>query len=140
MARKTIRVKIPVGAPDKLSKLANNVKAKDDDMADTSPLKDEPSFDRTDFAAKLSAGDTKRKESEKLREQAETKMEQARTAYGTGNGQTAETPGTVYNYIVAAKDRLLSYYKTNPEMLSEWGFDVVVGEAKTPKPQNPKTP
>ena len=132
MARKTIKIEIPLRSPEKFSKLANDLKKKDDDMGGSSPLNNNPNFNKGDYATKLSEGDAKRAESEKLRAQSETVMEQARTFYGSGKGQTAETPGTVYNYVQSAKDYLLSFYRDNPEMLSQWGFDVVVGTAKSP--------
>ena len=132
MARKTIKIEIPLRSPEKFSKMANDLKKKDDDMGANSPLNNNPNFNKTEFASKLSDGDSKRSDSEKLRQQAETVMEQARTAYGTGKGQSAETPGTVYNYVQSAKEYLLSFYRDNPEMLSQWGFDVVVGTAKSP--------
>jgi len=132
MAKRTVRIKIPVGEPDKFSKLGNDIKKQDADLGAASPLNNDPNFNRADFLAKLAEGDSFREQSEALRGQAETLMEKANNCYGLGKGQTALTPGTVYNYVINSKNYLLPINNTNPEALTLWGYDVVVGTAKSP--------
>jgi len=45
---------------------------------------------------------------------------------------TIETPGTVYNLLTSIRNILLESYRGNEEALQEWGFDVIVGTAKSP--------
>lgn len=132
MARKTVRVPIPIDKPDAFSKLCKNILEKNAELGNSSPLKTFPKFNQVDFNGKLIEGDANRTQSEKLREQAEAKMEQARIYYGTAKGQSVNTPNTLYNYVDVIKNYLLSYYSGAEEKLSEFGFHVVIGSAKSP--------
>jgi hypothetical protein len=60
-------------------------------------------------------------------------MNEAKTLYGTAEGQTINTLGTLYNMVGTIRDILLITYKDNEEELSKWGFNVVIGQAKSPK-------
>ena len=88
------------------------------------------------FNSKLGGAESDRLESEKLREQSEAKMQQARIQLGTDKGQSINTPNTLYYLITLIRDFLLVVYAGNEEVLSEWGFKVVVGEAKSPGSTN----
>jgi len=59
-------------------------------------------------------------------------MQESESFLGYAEGQTAETPGTVYNLLTSVRNILLETYRGNEEALQEWGFGVVVGTAKTP--------
>jgi hypothetical protein len=65
-------------------------------------------------------------------------MMQAKTDYGTAKGQTVQTKGTLYFTADVIKRRLLTTYKGNEESLSNFGFDVVVGQAKNPTKKKDK--
>ena len=54
------------------------------------------------------------------------------TALGTADGQTVNTKGTGLNIITNFRDRLLLDNEDNPEVLTTYGFNVVVGSAKAP--------
>jgi cell division protein ZapA (FtsZ GTPase activity inhibitor) len=128
MARKTVRVKIPYSKPDDLITLAKQINNKHESLGETSPLLALNKMDA--FAGKLSSANQLRDESKTLRAESESKMEEAKLNLGTAAGQSKETPDTVYNLLLQIRDQLLVTYRGNEEKLSEWGFDVVVGQAK----------
>jgi hypothetical protein len=63
-------------------------------------------------------------------------MQQARNIYGTGKGQSINTPNTLFNTLDVIKKTLLLAFNGNEEALNAFGFDVVVGQAKSPAPKN----
>ncbi len=132
MARKTLRIEVPVKHPDKFSKLLNHIKDRDIALGANSPLKEDPDIDMTDFVTKLEQADSLRRQSEQLREQSENLMQQAKSIYGTAPGQNILTPGTLYYKVDVIKKSLMKKYKGNEEALSTFGFNVVAGVAKTP--------
>ncbi len=60
-------------------------------------------------------------------------------ALGMAAGQTAYSKDTAINLITYARDLLLAEFEGQEESLSGYGFSVVVGSAKSPKPAAPKT-
>ena len=135
MARKTIRVAIPHGRPDNFSKLLNKIKTEHARLAKDCPLKSDPDVDMVTFTSKLAAADKLRTLSENLRQQSEDAMQQARSIYGTAKGQNINTPGTLLYDCDMIKKSLLKKYKGNEETLSTYGFDVIIGQAKSPAPR-----
>jgi hypothetical protein len=129
MTRKTVRVEIPFRKPDDFIALAENVNNKHEGLGETSPLSVLNKMDV--FGAKLGQASGLRDESKTLRNKSESKMEEAKLNLGIAIGQTKETPDTVYNLMLRIRDLLLVTYQGNEEKLSEWGFKVVVGQAKT---------
>lgn len=128
MTRKTIKVTIPYNKPDELISLAENVNNKHEELGESSPLS---ALNKMDvFGDKLGQAGQLRNESKKLRNQSESKMEEAKLNLGIAAGQTKETPDTVYNLMLRIRDLLLVTHQGNEEKLSEWGFKVVVGQAK----------
>lgn len=138
MARRTVRVEIPISKPDEFAKLLKKVVDKNTAMGALSPLKNFAQVNMLTFDTKRADADKFRADSENLRQQSETKMEQARNVFGTAKGQNVNTPGTCYNMVNLIKDFLLINYAGNEEILSEWGFKVVVGAAKSPTPKKKK--
>jgi hypothetical protein len=55
-------------------------------------------------------------------------------ALGTADGQTAYTQGTALNVITYVRDQLLVTNEGQEEALSAYGFNVVIGSAKSPTP------
>lgn len=134
MARKTIRVDIPTGSPDKLIKLAKDIDTKNNEVGTT------PVIDVDATAATKSTANTageKRTLAASLAAQAQTLNEDASNLLGLGNGQNAQTPNTVLFDVTGYRDDLLKAFRGNEEKLSEYGFSVVVGEAKSPKKKTP---
>jgi hypothetical protein len=128
MSRKTVRVEVPYRKQDEFISLAEQVINKHEELGESSPLL---SLNKMDlFGDKLGQAGQLRNESKKLRNQSESKMEEAKLNLGIAPGQTKETPDTVYNLMLRIRDQLLVTYQGNEEKLSEWGFKVVVGKAK----------
>lgn len=140
MARKTIKVSIEIKKPQDFSKLVHRILEKHKEMGKSSPLKSFINFNEKDLSVKLSKGDAARHESETLKKKSESKMEDARKLYGTAAGQNITTPGTVYHDAAGIRKFLLSYYEGQEEKLSEFGFDVVIGSAKSPGNKKIKKP
>ena len=128
MARKTVRVKIPAKKPDAFLTLLEAMIKQHELLGDESPLKYLPEME----GAKSKAANAKglRTDSLETRKKSESLMQQSMTELGMAPGQSAETPGTLYDLALRARNHLLNTYKGSEEKLSEWGFDVVVGQAK----------
>ena len=135
MSRKTVRIEIPVRKPDDFSKLLNKTLARHTEMGPNSPLFNDSDIDMAAFAARLNRADSLRRESEQLKEKSEEKMQQAKSIYGIAKGQSIDTPGTLYFMVDLIKGALLKKNKGSEEALSTFGFNVVVGQAKSPKPK-----
>lgn len=131
MPRKTIRIKVNIHKPDALLRMMKKMSAKNTEMGAKSPMKDKTIVDFTDYNKKLEQAIKLRNEAELLRAQSETKMQQARLLIGIEKSQNVNTSGTLLNMLQHAKQYLLVLYKGHEEMLGEWGFDVVVGQAKS---------
>ncbi len=133
MTRKTVRVEVPTHKPDQFISLAESINSKHESLGEASPL---VSLNKMDvFSGKLGEGKQLRDESKELKRSSESKMEQAKLNLGLATGQTSATPDTVYNLMLRVRDLLLVTYRGNEEKLSEWGFKVVVGQAKTGRRQ-----
>ena len=129
MARRTVRVDIPIFAPDKLITLCEKAIEKHTALEKNSPLKQS---DMDLFSSQVAAGKSLHDQANKMHASAETIMEQARIKLGINEGQTVQTPGTAYFLITKIRDTLLAEHKGAEEALSEYGFNVVVGSV-TPK-------
>jgi hypothetical protein len=53
-------------------------------------------------------------------------------ALGTADGQTAYTANSAVNLVTYVRDQLLVTYEGQEETLTGYGFNVVVGSAKSP--------
>jgi hypothetical protein len=129
MSRKTVRVEIPSRKPDDFISLLVKVNNKHEELGESSPLLPLNKMDV--YAGKLGQATALRDESKALRAQSESKMEEAMLNLGIAPGQTRETPDTLYNLVLRVRDVLLVTHQGNEEKLSEWGFNVVVGQAKS---------
>lgn len=136
MARRTIRIPIPAGKPDDLIKLAESIGTKHTELAANSPLDDAVA----DFLA--ASADTARKnraEAARLTAQADALNQSAATLIGVGPGQGAETPETILFHITGIRDQLLTKHRGAEEALGDYGYQVIIGTAKTPGPRKAKT-
>ncbi len=134
MARRTIRVDIPTGKPDDIIKLAKSVHDKHVSDGVNSPLDTDK---MTALDAATTPADTKNSTAKQLDAQSQTLRQQRDTLLGIADGQTADTPGTMLNLLTYARDELLVKFRGNEEMLGEYGFNVVVGSAKSPTKKPP---
>ena len=127
--KKTVRVDIPIKSPDEFNKLAEKILAKCKEMGDECPIKKAI----VDLLAALTKTQAeKRAEASKLHAQAEAATLKADTALGVAPGQNVNTADTMYHAVTIIRDMLLIEYNGDEEMLSEFGFNVVIGSAKSP--------
>ena len=137
MARKTVKIEIPINNEDEMLKLAKAVKKKHDNWqqapapaaTESSPLE---KYDMKDMGGKTERGEFLKVTMRELLKQAQAENEKAGLVIGTGKGQTVGTKGTLYNYLTRMRDTLMDYYEDDAEQLGQWGYKVVTGEAKSP--------
>ena len=122
MSRKNVRIEIPSSSPSKMLKLAADI-IKQHNSGEPSPLKAE-SVEK--FTEQKSLAESKREQSQEANQMAQALMQESHTAMGIAKGQTSETPGTLYNLLLLIRDQLLVAYPGMEEMLSKWGFNVVI--------------
>ena len=131
MARKTVRINVPLGNPDELVSLAAAIHAKHTTLAANSPLKGLTDLEMADFGSKATEADSQRKAAKDADRKAQEANGKASTLIGVAPGQTQNTAGTLLFGITQIRDFLAAVNKGNEEALSGWGFDVVVGQAKS---------
>ena len=132
MARKTVKVKIPLQQPVDFSILLKAVWTKHTASGNSSPLNAFTKVNMTTYNTQRTNADAKHGQATELHAQAENLNEQADMIFGRGEGQTIETPNTLYNMISLIRNYLLVQNAGNEEALSEWGFKVVIDTAKSP--------
>ena len=129
MSRKTVRVEIPTGRVDDLIALCQGVLAKHTADGLASPL---DAAKMAKFQSAVGPADTNNTQAKQLDGQAQTLRQQRDTLMGIADGQSAATKDTGLNLLTCARDQLLLVNEGNEEALSQYGFNVVVGSAKSP--------
>jgi hypothetical protein len=132
MARKTVRVDIPIGSPDDLIKLGQAIVVKHKKDGDSSPL-DNDKMTKLDAALNVAAPQNQAAKDADVVAQSARQVRDG--ALGIADGQTAYTKDTAVNLITYARDELLLADEGQEEALSAYGFNVVVGSAKNPTPK-----
>lgn len=130
MARKTVRIVIPIGNPDEMISLPKSIDKKNDEEGNESPLQ---KYDKADFKSKIAKAESLKNQARKFEKEAQAMHKEADIIIGIAEGQSINTKGTLYNYVTRMRDTLLDYYDDNEEKLGEWGFKVKTGQAKSPK-------
>jgi hypothetical protein len=64
--------------------------------------------------------------------QAQVARQKRDTSLGIAKGQNASTPDTVLNLVTYVRDQLLLVNEGNEEVLGEYGFNIVIGTARSP--------
>jgi len=132
MGKRTVKAKLNTNKPDTFLKLCEDVVTYNNTLGATSPFADGEFVNMTDYADKVSRARQKREEALEHYAIAEAAMFESRKIIGRAPGQSSNTEGTLFNLTASLKKILLVLNRTNPEALSLWGFDVVVGIAKNP--------
>ena len=135
MARKTIKIELPVGSPDEMISLAEDIAAHHSELGAEAKL---DSTEVTELKANATLAKAKRKKSAELKAQAATLDDEAAALIGIAPGQDAQTEGTILYRVVGFRDELLTEHRGNEQALGEYGFDISIGTAKTPGPRKPK--
>jgi hypothetical protein len=133
MARKTVRINVPLGNPDDLVALAESIEKKHTELKDKSPLKNLPDLDMDAFGENVTEAQEQRSTGKDYERKAQEANGKASTVIGVGPGLTQNTKGTLLFGITQIRDLLAAINKGNEEALSGWGFEVVVGQAKSRK-------
>jgi hypothetical protein len=133
MARKTVRINVPLGNPDELVALAESIHAKHTELKDKSPLKSLTDLDLDAFGENATEAGEQRSTAKEAERTAQEANGKAAGLIGIAPGQTQNTPNTLLFGITQIRDLLAAVNKGNEEALSGWGFDVVVGQAKSRK-------
>ena len=129
MARKTVRINVPNNRPDALLKLGRKVSDKHSELGANSPLH---TGKMTDLGTAITAAEAQHKAAKDFEAKAQAAYQERDRLLGVADGQTIQTPKTGLNLITYARDQLLIAHAGNEEMLTGYGFDVVVGSAKNP--------
>lgn len=126
MARKNVRVDIPVGNVDRTLKLGQDVQARHVALDAASPLTG--LIDMAEFGTLLTDIAAQRTPAVSDGRSKEAWNEEALRMIGIAKGQNLEIPGTVYHHINKVHKFMGFKFRGNEEQASLWGFDVVVGE------------
>ena len=126
MSRKTVRVEIHKGEPDETIKLGKAINKQHTALGVGSPLTG--NFDMPAFNGLINDSDTLRTEATKKEEQAQKKYNQAEVICGIAKGQNKQSKDTLYVWVLSIRDFLLIKYRSTPESLSEYGFNVVISQ------------
>jgi hypothetical protein len=118
MAARIVRVEIPTN-PKELIALALKLKAQDDKLGATSPVKGIKNW--ADFPALLATADGQQQQADQLSEQAKTATENRDIALNH-EGQLRDN--TVRHFVLAARDTLLGQNKGNEHVLGDFGYVV----------------
>jgi hypothetical protein len=128
MARKTIRIEIPARQPDGLIQLAQSILSfyagNQNEALDAAKI-----HKLTELTDSAASNHTLGKN---LDAQAQVARQRRDTALGIADGQSAATPDTILNLVNYVRDELLLQYAGNEEVLEQYGFDIVIGTAKSP--------
>jgi len=121
--RRTSRIELPIGKPDKFLSLCKDITKKHEAMGAASPLHH---LDMEDFKTKTTTAFSKLKEGRKLHLDSDPETEKAYQLIGIGKGQNLQSEGSIYFSINKIKKTLLGFYKGAEEQLQLWGFNVVI--------------
>jgi hypothetical protein len=132
-ARRDVKVEIPRENPEELVTLATAIRAKHVLDGVGSPLNGQ--VDMVAFAGKLATAISELDSWNTKDASKQALHNDALVLLGYADGQTAQTEGTCYWFITGIRDVLLNKYEPNPEELSNWGYDVVIGETGAGKKQ-----
>lgn len=137
--RRYARFNIPYSSPQGLLDLSTNIISKHTGDAVASVLP--PALiDMADMAAKNNQAIQLREDADTKSQNAQAGNELARNQCGYGEGQTSQTPDTLYWYFTQVRDLLLVAHEGNEEQLSTWGFNVVVSSSTSHGPGTNPTP
>jgi hypothetical protein len=129
MSRKTVRVDIPTGSPDDMIVLGKKIKEKHDKDGAASQLDTKK---MTALGVALGLAESKNKDAKDADAAAQLARQARDLALGVANGQSAQTKDTALNLVTYARDQLLINNEGTEEALSGYGFNVVIGSAKSP--------
>ena len=129
MSRRTVRVNFPSDSPEGMIKLIDAILTREGDPTQTPGL--DPAL-RGQLEEIRDAAKPRHVQANKLDGQIQALRQERNTFLGLAKGQTMETEGTGRCLVAQARDHLLLKNRGLEENLSVWGFNVVIGRAKSP--------
>ncbi len=141
--KRTVTVDIPTDSPETFIQLCNYIIEQNTALGVASPLVGK--IDMATYTGNVATAETDFNTAATQRGIKEAKHGEALMLAGYGEGQSSETPGTLYYIITGMRDLLLVAYHNSPEELSLWGFNVIVGstnmgDSNRPEPTPPPVP
>jgi hypothetical protein len=134
--RRNVAITVPVDTPENLIKLCTSIS--DKHIADgVGSILNNSEVDMAIFTTVLGNAATFLNNSTEQSAIRQSNNNQADNIIGYAEGQTSDTPGTLYYDITGIRDRLLNKYAGTEEMLSEYGFKVVIGTSSLPDEETP---
>lgn len=128
MARRIVRVTLPLRSMDQMIKLTENILQRHATLGASSTLNGQ--LDTAALTDLLDRALTARDTFVLANTAKQALNEKASTMIGSAKGQTAQTPDTLRWYIGKVCNFLKFRYKGNEEQASLWGFQVIVGRTK----------
>lgn len=125
MARRVVRVTVPLRSVDKVIQLTEDILQRHAVLGASSPLNGQ--LDTVALTDLLDRARTARNTFVLANAAKQALNEKASTLIGSAKGQTAQTPDTLRWYIGKVCNFLKFHYKGNEEQASLWGFRVTVG-------------
>ena len=123
MAKRSIRKPIPRSRYGEMMRIARRLVDKDEQMGDTSPLKD---LEMKQFRDNVNTADDVWEQAKKHRQKSEALMQKFRGMLGVEVGQNMSTPDTIYYFMGLCRDLLAVKFRGNEDEMSTWGFDIVI--------------
>jgi hypothetical protein len=137
MARRTVRIDLPIGKPDELIQLGLAILTGSSKAGDKCPV-------NVDKLGKLKqvleVAIENNSNAKSFDAQGQTARQIRDVSLGIAKGQTATTPDTALNLMMHVRDQLLLAYEGNEDVLEQYGFDVVIGTAKSPSRNHAAAP
>ena len=130
MSRKTISVPISTTDPVSLVKLAKTIASRQAGESASKAVGVE--IDTVAFAKNAALVEEKQIKIENLGRELEELTGSRNQLLGIAEGQTSQTEGTLLFEILRVRDLLLGASRGNEKALEPWGFNVTLGEAKSP--------
>jgi len=132
MPRRVTIIEVKNRKPDTFIKLCQDIIDQNNALGALSPFADGTIVNMIAYQNLLNQARDKRQEALEHYALAQAAMFESRRLIGIANGQTVNTPGTLFAITTKIKKYLQMLNNTNPEALSLWGFNVVVRMAKNP--------
>lgn len=135
MAKRSIRKPIPRSRYGEMMRIARRLVDKDEQMGDTSPLKD---LEMKQFRDNVNTAADVWEQAKKHRQKSEALMQKFRGMLGVEVGQNMSTPDTIYYFMGLCRDLLAVKFRGNEDEMSTWGFDIVISSVVPHKKKKEK--
>ncbi len=130
MSRKIVRVNVPRSQPDRLIELAGKILAQHEADGAKSPLAAERMSTLQELVKEARSLNSKAAD---LAAQASGTRHRRDQVLGIADGQTSGNVNTLLNLVKYARVQLGIHFEGHEQSMETYGFNVVVGSAKSPR-------